>query len=313
MNEGYLGIDFGGTKVKFAVLTKENKVVRIFSVPTGDIVKSSDIVSIVNRGFVKASKDVHILAAGIGIAGMVKPREGIAAFLTNLGGLTNVPIVQLVSERLKVPVFLDNDVNVALLGESRAGILRNVKDAIYIAVGTGVGGAILLSGKIYLGKDGFAGEFGHITVRPNGLKCNCGKRGCLETEASGKGIERFVFNRIKRGEKTSIDKIDAKRIAYFAKRGDKLAVKAFENAAHYLALTTGNLINIFNPEMVVFGGGVTESDLIIERVKSFLPRYALKSFLTDVKIVPGKLKNDAGAIGGTYLAAERLSGRTVYV
>ncbi len=313
MNEGYLGVDFGGTRVKFAVATRKNEVVRIFSFPTGEVRNEADIVSLVRKGFEEASKDLRILAVGIGIAGMVRPLDGIAAFLTNLGGLSNVPLAGLIGETLNVPVFLDNDVNIALFGESRAGVLRSVENALFIAVGTGVGGGILLSGKIYLGNDGFAGEFGHITVRPNGLRCNCGKRGCLETEASGKGIERFVLNRIRRGVKTEIDKVDAKRIAYFAKKGDPLAIKAFDNATRYLALTTGNLINIFNPESVVFGGGVTESGLIVEKVKSLLPKYALKSFLANVKIVSSELKNNAGAVGGTYLAAERLSGKNVYV
>ncbi len=313
MNEGYLGIDFGGTKVKFAVTDKKLTPLKIFSFPTGKIEKPDDIVSVVKSGFSKAGKISRIRSVGMGIAGMVNPWKGVAVFLTNLGGLSNVPLSLMLFDALKVPVFIDNDVNVALLGESRAGVLENVKNAIFIAVGTGVGGAILLSKKLYVGKDGFAGEFGHITVRPNGLKCNCGKRGCLETEASGKGIERFVLNRIKRGAKTEIDKIDAKRIAYFAKKGDPLAIKAFENAAKYLAMTTGNLINIFNPEFVVFGGGVTESGLIVENVRRLLPDYALKSFLQSARITESILKNDAGAIGAAHLAFERLTGENVYV
>ncbi len=313
MDEGYLGVDFGGTKVKFAVADKKLKPLKIFSFPTGKIEKSDDIISVIRKGFSEASKISRIRAVGIGIAGMVNPWKGVAVFLTNLGGLSDVPLSSLLSDTLGVPVFIDNDVNVALFGESRAGVLKNVKNALFVAVGTGVGGAILLSEKLYVGKDGFAGEFGHITVRLNGLKCNCGKRGCLETESSGKGIERFVLNRKRRGAKTEIDKIDAKRIAYFAKRGDPLAVKAFENAVKYLAMATGNLINIFNPEFVVFGGGVTESGLIVEKIRKLLPEYALKSFLPSVRITESILKNDAGAIGAAHLSFERLTGKDVYV
>ncbi len=311
MKKYYMGIDFGGTKVRFALFSDSN-LERIFTFPTGHIKSEKDITKIILTGLEESGAGNKLKSIGIGIAGMVNPFTGVAAFLTNLGGLTNVPLAEMLSNATGIPVYLDNDVNVALLGESRFGVLKGKKNALYIAVGTGVGGAILLSGKIYVGRDGFAGEFGHITVRENGLKCNCGKHGCLETESSGTGIERFVRNRIKRGTKTAIDEISAKRIAYFAKRGDKLAIDAFENAVHYLALVTGNLINIFNPEAIVFGGGVAESGLIVDNVREILPKYTLKEFLPDVEILLTKLKNNAGTIGAARLAFEKVNGLDVY-
>ena len=311
MDKVFLGVDFGGTKVNFTVM-ENNKFINVGKIPTGTINSVNDIVNRVVIGIDKIGLK-NIKAVGIGIAGMVDPIKGIGVYLTNLGKLTDVPLTDILSTRLNLPVFIDNDVDAALIAERELGVLKNVRNAVFISVGTGVGGGILIGRKIYLGKNGFAGEFGHITVRENGLKCNCGKRGCLETESSGTAIERYVRNRIKKGWKTKIDRIDAKRIAEFARSGDLLAQKAYQNAVHYLALTAGNLINIFNPEKVVFGGGVVESGLIVENVKDIIDRYALPAFLKEVKIEKSVLKNNTGAIGAALLARERFERKDLYI
>jgi len=311
MDRLFLGIDFGGTKINFVAL-ENNKFINIIKIPTGHISSVYDIVRRVKVGTDKIGIK-NISAVGIGIAGMVDQIKGIGVYLTNLGKLTNVHLVDILSKEFNLPVFIDNDVDAALIAEKELGVLKGVRNALFISVGTGVGGAILIGGKIYIGKNGFAGEFGHITVRENGLKCNCGKRGCLETESSGTGIERYVKNRIRKGWKTKIDKVDAKRIAAFAKSGDLLAYKAYQNAIHYLALTTGNLINIFNPEKVVFSGGVVESGLIVENVKGIINKYALPMFLKEVKIEKSAFASKAGAIGAALLAKERFEEKDIYI
>ncbi len=311
MDKLYLGVDFGGTKVNFTVM-KGKEFINLAKIRTGSISSVYDIVDRVGAGVEKIGIN-KIHAIGIGIAGMVDQIKGIGVYLTNLGKLTNVNLADILSEKFDVPVFIDNDVDAALIAEKELGALKGIRNAVFISVGTGVGGGILIGGKIYIGKNGFAGEFGHITVRENGLKCNCGKRGCLETESSGTGIERYVRNRIKRGWKTRIDKIESKRIAAFAKSGDVLAIKAYQNAVHYLALTTGNLINIFNPEKVIFGGGVVESGLIVEAVKDLVSKYALPTFLREVKIEKSTLKGNTGAIGAALLARDRSSGKNIYI
>ncbi len=311
MNKVFLGIDFGGTKVNFTVIEKD-RFTDVVKIPTGTINSVNDIVNRVTIGTNKIGLK-NIQAIGVGIAGMVDPIKGVGVYLTNLGKLTDVYLADILSKKLNVPVFIDNDVDAALIAEKELGVLQDVRNAIFISVGTGVGGGILIGGKVYIGKNGFAGEFGHITVRENGLKCNCGKRGCLETESSGTGIERYVRNRIKKGWKTRIDRIDAKSIAVFAKSGDLLARKAYQNAVHYLALTTGNLINIFNPEKIVFGGGVVEAGLIVENIDGIIGRYALPAFLREVKIEKSALRNNTGAIGAAILARERFNGKDIYI
>ncbi len=311
MDKLFLGVDFGGTKVNFTVM-KGREFINLVKIRTGSISSVYDIVDKVSVGVERIGIN-KINAIGIGIAGMVDQIKGVGVYLTNLGKLTNVNLADILSEKFGVPVFIDNDVDAALIAEKELGALKGIRNAVFISVGTGVGGGILIGGKIYIGKNGFAGEFGHITVRENGLKCNCGKRGCLETESSGTGIERYVRNRIKRGWKTRIDKIEAKRIAVFAKSGDVLATKAYQNAVHYLALTTGNLINIFNPEKVIFGGGVVESGLIVEAVKNLVSKYALPAFLREVKIEKSILKGNTGAIGAALLARDRSSGKNIYI
>jgi glucokinase len=311
MNNKFLGIDFGGTKINFAVL-QGNKVTKQIKIATGKVNSVNDIVRKINEGVNLIGSD-NFVAIGIGIAGMVDQVRGVGVYLTNLGKLRNVPLAKVVSNEFSTPVYIDNDVDVALIAESKLGNLKGVSNAVFISVGTGVGGAILISHKVYIGKNGFAGEIGHVTVRQNGLKCNCGKKGCLETESSGTAIERYVRSRIKRGRKTSIDKIDAKRIAFFAKHGDTLALEAFHNAARYLALTSGNLINVFNPEKVILGGGLIESGLILNEVRKLVKKYALPMFLKEVSIEESALKNNAGAIGAALLAMERFSGKNIYI
>ncbi len=304
-NKKIIGIDFGGTKINFAY-TENKEVKRIFKFETGKIKDKNDIINKILSGISALKSDFD--AIGIGMAGMINHKNGEAVLLTNIGGIQNFPLKKELENIVKKPVFVDNDVNVALFGESRLGSIKSLENAIFVSVGTGIGGAIMLSRKLYTGKDGFAGEFGHITVKENGLKCGCGKRGCLETVASGTGIERYVKNRL--NKKTDIT---AKEIVEQAKHGDTLSLKAIENAAHYISRVSGDLINIFNPDALIFGGGVMESDFIYEKTKAKIHQFALPMFLKNMQITRSTLKNNAGAIGAALLALELLNGNNVYV
>ncbi len=314
--KSFLGIDFGGTKINF-VLLKNNKIIYKTRISTGKIDSGDDIVQKILTGVTKAEQktSTHPSAIGIGLAGMVNRTTGQIIFLPNIGKIKDFPIIEHLSKKLSVPAFLENDVNTALLGEAYLGAAQNKQNVVFISVGTGIGGAILIASRIYTGKNGLAGEIGHLTVQENGLVCNCGKRGCLETVASGKGIERYVTNEITKGVKTEMMgcKITAKKIAQFAKHGDKLALIAYDQASHYLGKICGNIINILNPEIIILGGGVVESGLILKNTIKVTKNYALPSSLKDIKIVRSVLKNDAGAIGAAFLAKALKSKRDIYI
>lgn len=314
--KSFLGIDFGGTKINFVLLTN-NKIIYKMGILTGKIVSGDDIVQKILTGVTKVEQktSIHPSAIGIGLAGMVNRTTGQIIFLPNIGKIKDFPIVEHLSKKLSIPTFLENDVNAALLGEACLGAAQNKQNVVFISVGTGIGGAILIAGRIYTGKNGLAGEIGHLTVQENGLLCNCGKRGCLETVASGKGIERYVTSEITKGVKTEMMgcKITAKKIAQFAKHGDKLALRAYSQASHYLGKICGNIINILNPEIIILGGGVVESGLILRNTIKVTKNYALASSLKDIKIMSSSLKNDAGAIGAAFLAETLKSKKDIYI
>ncbi len=313
--KSFLGVDFGGTKINF-ILIRNREIVYKRKVPTGRVNFGKDVVKKIAFEIKNIEEKTSITpyAVGVGLAGMVDHRKGRVIFLPNIGKIKDFPFTENLSEKIGIPVFLENDTNTALIGEAQIGIAQNKKDAIFIAIGTGIGGAILISHKIYTGKNGLAGEIGHITVQENGLLCNCGKRGCLETVASGNGIERYVRKKIEQGAKTKIKKqeITAERIAKLAKQGDKLAIKAYKRASHYIGKVCGGLINVFDPEIIILGGGVTESGLILKEVKKEIRKYALPALLKDTEITTSILKNDAGAIGAAFLAQINESGKNIY-
>jgi len=314
--KSFLGIDFGGTKINF-VLLKNNKIVYKMRIPTGKIDSGDDIVQKILAGVTKVEQktSIHPSAIGIGLAGMVNRTTEQIIFLPNIGKIKDFLIIERLSKKLSIPIFLENDVNTALLGEVYLGAAQNKQNAVFVSVGTGIGGAILIGSRIYTGKNGLAGEIGHLTVQENGLLCNCGKRGCLETVASGKGIERYVTKEIAKGVKTEMTgcKITAKKIAQFAKHGDKLALRAYEQASHYLGKICGSIINILNPEVIILGGGVVESGLILKNTIKVTKNYALAASLKDIKIVRSMLKNDAGAVGAAFLAESLKSKRDIYI
>ncbi len=314
--KSFLGIDFGGTKINF-VLLKNNKIIHKMRISTGKIDSGDDIVQKILTGVTKVEQKTSIYpsAIGIGLAGMVNRTTGQIIFLPNIGKIKDFSVTERLSKKLGVPVFLENDVNTALLGEVYLGAAQNKQNAVFISVGTGIGGAMLIGSRIYTGKNGLAGEIGHLTVQENGLRCNCGKRGCLETVASGKGIEQYVTSEMAKGVKTEMTgcKTTAKKIAQYAKRGDKLALRAYEQASHYLGKICGDIINILNPEMIILGGGVVESGLILKNTIKAAKNYALASSLEDIKIVRSMLKNDAGAVGAAFLAEALKSKRDIYI
>ncbi|MDD5039362.1 MAG: ROK family protein, partial [Dehalococcoidales bacterium] len=226
----------------------------------------------------------------------------------------DVPLKKIVEDKYKVNTFLLNDAKAAALGEHHFGAGKGANNLIFITVSTGIGGGIIINGKLYFGVSGGAGEIGHMTVDVNGPRCNCGNIGCLEMLASGTAIAREAISRIREGEKSSLIKmvegktghITAEKVSLAARDGDLLALKVIARAAGYLGAGMVSLVNIFNPEIIIIGGGVSKiGDLLFEPVRGMVRERAFRLLSQAVRIVPAQLGDDAGVFGAAVFAFQK--------
>ncbi|GAI39707.1 unnamed protein product, partial [marine sediment metagenome] len=219
-----------------------------------------------------------------------------------------------VEQRFGIPTYLGNDATLAALGEWRFGLKKGIANLIYITVSTGIGGGIIAGGKLYTGACGVAGEIGHMTIDVNGPKCNCGNIGCWETLASGTALAREAVKQITEGAKTSIielvngdiSKIDAKVVDLAAKQGDELAKELISRLGYYLGIGLVNLVNIFNPELILVGGGVAKTgDLLLQPAIKVVKERAFSTPANAVEIKPAILGDDSGILGAVAFVLER--------
>jgi glucokinase len=273
-----LGIDLGGSKILAAVVDPRGEMLSSDESMTpatkGREAVIQSIVDSSHRALEQAGVALsEICAIGVGAAGISSPEAGILFNSPNLPGWRDVPLRDIMQEKLGKKTFLINDANAAALGELYFGAARGARNFIYITLSTGIGGGIVIDGKIYTGAIGAAGEVGHITIDDNGPVCNCGSRGCWETLASGTALAREARHRIKEGVRTSIleyaegdvEKVTAQVIHSAAKQGDSLAKELIARTGYYVGVGLANLINIFNPELIVIGGGLSNiGDMLLE-------------------------------------------------
>ncbi|NQT29453.1 MAG: ROK family protein [Candidatus Saganbacteria bacterium] len=286
-----IGIDLGGTKIAGILVTPSGKMLMDVQIPTEAKKGKKKVIDNIKKAIrmLFKSQKVKIKAIGIGAPGPILHDQGIVIEAPNLPGWKRVNLKQILQKEFRVPVSVDNDANCAALAETWFGAAKFVKDCIYLTVSTGIGGGIVINKKIYRGAIGSAGEFGHMIIDCNGPKCGCGQRGCLEALASGSALKK----------KTGIS---ALALELAARQGDKKAQEAIAETAHYLAIGVANLVNIFNPEMVIIGGGLSNMrELIINPVKTEFKKYALTLPAKSVKIVRAKLGVKAGVLGAAAL------------
>jgi glucokinase len=313
----YIGIDFGGTNIKAIGITSEGETLCEKNVPAnaekGPEQVIEKIVSLINEVVDDCPVPrEQFNAVGVAAAGIVDMERGICRFLPNLPGWVNIHLVEKLLRKIDLQTFLINDVRAMTLAEWTLGAGVGVKNLICIAVGTGIGGGIVLDGKLYFGSEGLAGEIGHQTIEPDGPRCTCGNHGCLEALASGANIAFQAIRIVKQGATTIIrdlvendlNRITPMVVAEAARSGDQMALDIWEREAYYLGMGLANLVVIFNPEMIILGGGIAEaSDLLIEGVQETLrDRVLLGHDLKRLRIVPCKLKNLSGAIGAAAWA-----------
>ena len=232
----------------------------------------------------------------------------------NLPGWYDIPLRDIVREKYGVNTFLINDADAAALGEHRFGAGKEVDNLILLTLGTGIGGGIVIDGKLYTGLHGSAAEIGHMTIDVNGPKCNCGNIGCLETLASGTAMAKEAIRRISQGEKSSlteivdgeIENITAEEVSLAAQGGDSLASEVILKTATYLGIGMVNLVNIFNPEMIIAGGGMAKmGDLLLNPARQVVRERAFSLPAQAVRIVPAQLGDDAGVLGVAIFAFQQ--------
>ena len=310
-----IGIDLGGTTAKFAILNQQGEIQTKWSVET-DI--SEDGVKIVPNliesikhqldRFQLTSED--FLGIGMGSPGTVNRVEGTVIGAYNLNWKT----LQLVKEQFEtgtgIPFYIDNDANVAALGEQWVGAGNNEPNVAFITLGTGVGGGLISDGNLLHGAIDAAGEIGHVTVEPNGFPCTCGKKGCLEQYASATGVvhlaremsEEYAGDSQLKYQIDDGQKVDSKVIFDLAKEGDDLAVMVVDRFAYYLGLALANVANLLNPSTIVLGGGVSKAgEFLVEKVRKNLVEFSFPTIREVTKLKIAELGNDAGVIGAASL------------
>lgn len=313
----FVGVDFGGTKILSAVFDADlNCIGRAKKKTKADRGKEAVIIRIadcINEALQDAGEKIeHVRAIGIGAPGAIDTQRGIVLNAPNLQW-ANMPLQGALEQELGRPVFLENDCNIALLGIVEKEFPSSPKSIIGIFIGTGVGGAIMFDGRLYSGFTGTAGEVGHMIIKAGGPKCSCGNFGCLESLTGRKAIFRELERRMKAGESTllgsepDLEGLRSRALRKAIKNGDKLVSEVVEEAAEYIGVAVGSLINVLGPQIVVLGGGVIESleEPMMPVIVSSARRVALGKNAQEVAILSSALGDDAGIVGGAVLARSR--------
>ena len=314
-----LAIDLGGTKIITALVSDKGEIIArkycltLANKGTESVINR--ILSTVDSFLNLRNMSVRQLnAISIAAAGVIDMEKGIITRSPNLPGWIDIPLRSIVKEKFQVDTFLINDANAAVLGEYQFGAGKGLSNLILITLGTGIGGGIIINGRLYFGASGGAGEIGHMTIDVNGPRCSCGNTGCLEMFASGTAIAREAIRRINDGEKSSltsvvkgkIKNITAEKVEKVAREGDYLASDVIARAASYLGAGMVNLVNIFNPEMIIIGGGMSEmGELLLDPIRHAVRERAFHLSAQAVRIVPAQLGSDAGVSGAAVFAFQR--------
>ncbi|MCL4216933.1 MAG: ROK family glucokinase [Candidatus Hydrogenedentes bacterium] len=313
------GIDLGGTNVKTALCDADGKVISKDSRPTDAELGLDAVVARMAEGFNQVVEDAglnkaDVLAAGIGAPGPMNWQTGVVFAPPNLPGWKDVPLAGIMTERLGIPVFVDNDANVACYGEFCAGAGRDVDSLVLLTLGTGIGGGIVVLGQLLRGPDGTAAEVGHLCVMRDGRQCNCGARGCLEAYASVTGMQKIAAEGINEGKTTlltqlsggDLDKIDGAMINEAALKGDAFAAEIMCETGRWLGTGIGSLINLLNPEMVVLAGGMAAAgDILLEPLRETALAQSFDVPGKRAEVVLAHLWPDSGVIGAAGVARDR--------
>ena len=316
----FIGIDIGGTKTLGVAVNENGDLLeeRLLPTPQG----AAELIGTTSSMYFELSERVaqssperfEVLGLGIGIAGLVDI-DGKLRRAPNLVEVDGLDIGPILKSKLGVPVYVDNDVNCAALAELSDGVAASANNSLLVTLGTGIGGALIVDGRIHRGAFGMAGEPGHMIVNPRGLICACGKQGCWEAYASAAGLKNLAIDRAKNGRLQQINdkvqgdlnEIASEDITQAARRGDIQSVELIDDFAYWIALGLTNCAALLDPELIIIGGGlVAEWDLLGDRIRHSFDELLLASTQRNrIPIKPAENGKAAGAIGATLLGRQR--------
>ena len=314
-----VGVDLGGTKILTAVVQDGRTILGRSKKPTpakdGAAAILEAIVTSIDESL--AASNLHrddIAGIGVGSPGPLDSETGVVLFSANLN-VRDFALAPELSERIGKPVLLKNDVRVGGYGEYRLGAGQGYKNILAAFVGTGIGGCLFFDGKVVEGATGNAGEVGHIVIKAGGPQCNCGNRGCMEALASRTAMTRRISRAVRNGHSTVLaGKIDKKSgrlksgdLAFAIAAHDPVALKEVHRAAHYLGIGLGSLVNVFGPEIVIIGGGVTEAlgAPFVDLIRTSLRKTVIVDATEKIKVEIASLGDDAGVLGAALFALEK--------
>ena len=310
-------LDIGGTKVLGAIFNEQGEIIHRLKKRTkeyGDDVANIEkiIIDTVKEMLDAAElKKSDINAISAGAPGVSDSATGIVLFTPNLPW-RNYDLRTPIEEEFGAKFYIGNDVNCGVLGEYKYGVAQGYKNVVGIFPGTGMGGGIIINGELYTGTGFKAGELGHMVLDPEGPLCGCGQRGCFEAFSSKKGMSAYILQQVSRGRESYLgDKIEngvfrSKYLKKALKMNDKVTVEAVDRACHYLAVATGSLINIFSPDLIVYGGGIMEAcgDLFLEKILDEVDKYCMPSIRPTVELKCATLGDDSVIYGALAMITD---------
>lgn len=317
MNQFVLGVDLGGTKIAYALLSQDGRVVNRIVEPTRAEEGYKAVIARMAAQIrqIVDQPDYKVVGIGIGAAGRTDSRQGIVLLASNLKW-QDVPLRQILVYSLGSEwqnlIWVDKDTNAAVLGEMYFGAGKGSNHLLYVTVGTGIGGGMVLEGNLYHGVSEGASDIGHLVLQSDGPLCGCGKRGCLEALASGPAIAHAAIKALQEGRQSSLgllptEQITAQAVVEAARQGDRLALNCLENAGKWLGIALAYYIDINNPERIIVGGGVGQAgDLLLDSVRRTIASWAIPRNVEAVQVLPAGLITDSGVIGAATLVWHHL-------
>ncbi|MDQ0227341.1 ROK family protein [Metabacillus niabensis] len=313
-------VDIGGTKTLIGIAT-ENEIIETIYLKTSDLKSPEMLIDTLVEEFDKLIsqsnyKDEVLKSVGISVPGPLNREEGIIHFTGNLNW-SNFPIIEYLQKKMnQIPVIIDDDANAAGIGEAVYGAGRSYKNQIYVTISTGIGGAIVIDGQIYRGSRDLAGEIGHMTVVPDGPPCSCGNFGCLEALASGTAITQKGQQILIQEQSKILSKIvgqktlTAEMIFEAVRQGDKACYSIIQQVCRYLGIGLANLVQIFNPETIILGGGImNQSSLLIPKIETEMNNHLFKVQRGHVNIELASLNGQSGLWGALHLAKNHIASK----
>lgn len=306
----YIAADIGGTQLRVAVYPKNSTepIIQKRIATRGDGTPIERLIDLIADVWPKGG---HVLSIGADFPGPIDPRSGVLISAPNIPEWINLPLKQILFDRFQVPVAIGNDANMAALGEWKFGAGVGHHHLVYLTISTGIGGGVICDDHLLLGQRGLAAELGHITVLPNGPLCGCGQRGHLEAVGSGTGIAAYFAEQQALGRETTLPTgSTARDISQAAEKGDLLSREAMARAGTFVGLGIANFLQIFNPSIIILGGGVSHSGpAFYEPLHATVRAQAMRpEFLDNLVITNAKLGDDCGLLGSLALAQTLIEG-----